>query len=154
MATVSDLLARKGTAVYTIGKTKIVFEAISLMVARNVGALVVLDGTHPCGMITERDYLRKVAVEGRSSKSTFVQEIMSKQLVHVAPDTPVEECMDRMTSARIRHLPVLDDGKLIGLVSIGDLVKFLAEERQHAIHELTAYIQGSYGAVQSHLAPK
>jgi len=144
MATVSELLARKGNAVYTIGKTKTVFEAISLMVAHNVGALVVVDGTRPCGMITERDYLRKIALRGRSSHSTFVQEIMSDQLVHVTLDTPVEECMQRMTHARIRHLPVLSDSQLVGLVSIGDLVKFLAEARQHEIRELTAYIQGSY----------
>jgi CBS domain-containing protein len=144
MATVSELLARKGKAVYTVTKTKTVFEAIGLMVAHNVGALVVLDGTRPCGMITERDYLRKVAIVGRASKSTFVQEIMSDQLIHVALDTPVEECMQRMTSARIRHLPVLNDAQLVGLVSIGDLVKFLAEQRQHEIRELTAYIQGNY----------
>jgi len=142
MATVLDLLARKGKAVYTIGKTKTVFEAIGLMVTHNVGALVVLDGAHPCGMITERDYLRKVALLGRASKSTFVQEIMSDQLVHVSLDTAVEECMQRMTRARIRHLPVMSDAQLVGLVSIGDLVKFLAEERQHEIRELTAYIQG------------
>lgn len=144
MATVSELLARKGNAVHTITRTKTVFEAIGLMVARNVGALVVLDGARPCGMITERDYLRKVAIVGRASKSTFVQEIMSDQLVYVTPDTPVEECMLRMTNARIRHLPVLNDARLVGVVSIGDLVKFLAEERQHQIRELTAYIQGSY----------
>jgi CBS domain-containing protein len=146
MATVSELLARKGKAVYTIGKTKTVFEAIGLMVANNVGALVVLDDTRPCGMITERDYLRKVALAGRASKSTFVQEIMSDQLVHVALETPVEECMQCMTRARIRHLPVLSEGQLVGLVSIGDLVTFLAEERQHEIHELTAYIQGGYSS--------
>jgi CBS domain-containing protein len=144
MATVSELLARKGRAVYTIGKTKTVFEAIGLMVSHNVGALVVLDGATPCGMITERDYLRKVALVGRASKSTFVQEIMSSELVHVGLDTPVEECMQHMTRARIRHLPVLSDSQLVGLVSIGDLVKFLAEERQREIRELTAYIQGSY----------
>ena len=146
MATVSELLARKGNAVYTIGKTKTVFEAISLMVAHNVGALVVLDEARPCGIITERDYLRKVAVVGRMSKSTFVQEIMSGQLVHVDLGTPVEECMQRMTRARIRHLPVLSDSQLVGIVSIGDLVKFLAEERQHEIRELTAYIQGNYAS--------
>ena len=145
MANVSELLVHKGKTVHTIGKTKTVFEAISLMVAHNVDALVVLDEKmNPCGMITERDYLRKVALVGRASKTTFVQEIMSDQLVHVDLDTPVEDCMQRMTRARIRHLPVLSGGQLVGIVSIGDLVKFLAEERKHEIHELTAYIQGSY----------
>jgi len=144
MATVSELLAHKGKTVHTIGKTKTVFEAISLMVAHNVGALVVLDETNPCGIITERDYLRKVALMGRASKSTFVQEIMSDQLVHVDLSTPVEDCMQRMTRAHIRHLPVLSSGQLVGIVSIGDIVKFVAEERKHEIHELTAYIQGSY----------
>ena len=93
MATVLELLARKGKAVHTIGKTKTVFEAISLMVAHNVGALVVLDGPHACGMITERDYLRKVALKGRASKTTFVQEIMSSPLVCVEPSASLDDCM-------------------------------------------------------------
>jgi CBS domain-containing protein len=144
MTTVSDLLARKGKTVYTIGKRNTVFEAIGLMVAHNVGALVVLEGTTPCGIITERDYLRKVALMNRASKSTCVQEIMSGDLLHVDPSTPLDECMQHMTHARIRHLPVLSGGQLVGIVSIGDLVKSLAEERKQEIHELTAYIQGTY----------
>jgi CBS domain-containing protein len=144
MATVSELLARKGNTVHTIGKRSTVFEAISLMVAHNVGALVVVEGTSACGIITERDYLRKVALMNRASRSTFVQEIMSDRLLHVDPNTSVDDCMQHMTQARIRHLPVLSSGQLVGMLSIGDLVKFLAEERKQEIHQLTAYIQGAY----------
>jgi CBS domain-containing protein len=145
MSTVSDLLRTKERLVHTIGKTATVFEAVSKMVAKNVGALVVLDEGTPCGIITERDYLRKIAVEGRSSKTTFVAEIMSAGLVYVDPDTEVEECMSLMTHRRIRHLPVLDAGHLVGLISIGDAVKSLASERQSQVEELTAYVQGRYG---------
>jgi CBS domain-containing protein len=144
MATVSQILARKGNIVHTIGKTNTVFEAIGMMMVHNVGSLVVLDGTRPCGMLTERDYLRKVALMGRASKTTFVEEIMSDGLMYVDLHTPVETCMQVMTRVRIRHLPVFHEDELVGLVSIGDIVKFLAEERMHEIHELTAYIQGSY----------
>jgi CBS domain-containing protein len=144
MATVSQILALKGNVVHTIGKTNTVFEAIGLMVAYNVGALVVLDGGTPCGMLTERDYLRKVALMGRASKTTFVQEIMSDGLLYVDLHAPVEECMDLMTSARIRHLPVFQGEDLVGIVSTGDIIKFVAEDRMHEIHELTTYIQSSY----------
>ena len=95
-------------------------------------------------MITERDYLRRVALEGRSSKTTFVQEIMSPGLIYVDPSTEVEQCMSLMTHRRIRHLPVLDGGRLTGLVSIGDIVRHLARERETTIEELTYYIQGRY----------
>jgi CBS domain-containing protein len=144
MATVAELLARKGKTVHTIGKRSTVFEAISLMVAHNVGALVVVEGMTPCGIITERDYLRKVALMNRASRSTFVQEIMSDRLLYVDLNTSVDDCMQHMTEARIRHLPVLSGGQLVGMLSIGDLVKCLAEERKQEIHQLTAYIQGTY----------
>jgi CBS domain-containing protein len=159
MAAVSDLLAKKGRVVHTIFKTATVFEAISKMVANNVGALVVVDQPalvkgdaeprrilreRPCGMITERDYLRRVAIEGRASRSTFVQEIMSSDLCSVEPGTDVEECMKIISNRRIRHLPVMRGTSLVGLVSIGDIVRSLARERKHQIEELTAYIQGRY----------
>lgn len=143
MATVSQVLALKGNTVFTIGPTNTVFEAIGRMAAENVGSLLVVDRGAPCGIITERDYLRKGALMGRSSKTTFVREIMSRPVFYVEPSTLLEDCMQGMTRDRIRHLPVLSGGQLVGIVSIGDIVKFLAEERMYAIYELTAYIQGT-----------
>jgi CBS domain-containing protein len=142
MATVSQLLIIKGQTVHTIDRMATVFDAISKMVERNVGALLVLEGMRPCGILTERDYLRKVAVFGRASRTTRVEEIMSTGLVSVGPDTPVEECMSLMTGNHIRHLPVFDGSELAGIVSIGDIVKFLASERLSQIEQLTAYVQG------------
>jgi CBS domain-containing protein len=142
MATVSQLLAIKGPTVHAISKTATVFQAIERMVANNVGALLVMDGPRACGMVTERDYLRKIALQGRASRTTTVQDIMSNELVSVDPDSAIDECMDLMTRNRIRHLPVFDGLQLAGLVSIGDIVKYLAGDRQMQIEQLTAYIQG------------
>ena len=144
MATVEQLLSVKGRAVYTVGNTELVFDAIAKMVANNVGALVVTTDGQPSGIVTERDYLRRVALEGRSSKNTFVQEIMSNELTYVDTDTDLEECMLLMTHRRIRHLPVIDDGRLAGIVSIGDIIKELARQRESTIWELTHYIQRGY----------
>jgi CBS domain-containing protein len=146
MATVSQLLAIKGPAVHTIDKAATVFDAIGKMVTRNVGALVVMDGADPIGILTERDYLRKIALQGRSSRTTLVKEIMSERLLFVALDTEVEECMTLMTQKRIRHLPVLAEGRMCGIVSIGDIVKHLASDRKMQIEQLTAYIQGAASA--------
>ena len=146
MATVSQLLAVKGHVVHTIDKTATVFDAIGKMVTRNVGALVVMDGTEPVGMLTERDYLKKIALQGRSSRTTLVKEVMADRLQFVGLDTEVEECMALMTQKRIRHLPVLADGRMIGIVSIGDIVKLLASDRKMQIEQLTAYIQGAASA--------
>jgi CBS domain-containing protein len=142
MVTVSQLLAIKGQAVHTIEKTATVFDAIGKMVTRNVGALVVMDGADPIGVLTERDYLRKIALQGRSSRTTLVREVMSDRLICVGLDTEVEECMTLMTQKRIRHLPVIAGGRMCGIVSIGDIVKYLASDRKVQIEELTAYIQG------------
>jgi len=168
MATVSQLLALKGHQVHAIGRMATVFDAIERMVAHNVGALLVMEdmimedkltragegsaragidassamALRPCGMLTERDYLRKVALKGRASRTTLVHEIMTKKLITVHPDTAIEGCMDLMTQNHIRHLPVFDGDALVGLVSIGDIVKHLAGDRQLQIEQLTAYIQG------------
>jgi len=142
METVSQLLLIKGPTVHTIDRMATVFDAITKMVERNVGALLVMDGLRACGILTERDYLRKVAVCGRASRTTRVEEIMSSGLVSVGPDTAIEECMNLMTGNRIRHLPVFDGGQLAGIVSIGDIVKSLARDRLSQIEQLTAYVQG------------
>ena len=144
MATVEDILRVKGRVVHTIARRATVFEAIARMVEKNSGSLVVVDGPKPAGMITERDYLRRVALEGRSSKTTLVEEIMSTGLVCVDAKTEIEECMSLMTHRRVRHLPVFDDTSMVGLVSIGDVVRELARQRASTIAELTSYIQGSY----------
>jgi CBS domain-containing protein len=146
MATVSQLLAIKGQVVHTIDKTATVFDAIGKMVSHNIGGLVVMDGTVPIGMLTERDYLRKIALQGRSSRTTLVKEVMAGPLVSVELDTEVEECMALMTKQRIRHLPVFDGRRMVGVVSIGDIVKHLASDRKVQIEQLTAYIQGAASA--------
>jgi signal-transduction protein with cAMP-binding, CBS, and nucleotidyltransferase domain len=123
-----------------------VIQAIAKMVAKNVGSLVVLDerGAGAQGIITERDYLRRVALEGRSSRTTFVREIMSPRLVHVGQEVDIEECMVLMTRHRIRHLPVLEEGRLVGILSMGDIIKQLADHHKAEVNELTAYVQGRY----------
>ncbi len=146
MATVSQLLVTKGQVVHTIDKSATVFDAIGKMVNHNVGGLVVMDGMVPVGMLTERDYLRKIALQGRSSRTTLVKEVMSGPLVSVELDTEVEQCMTLMTKQRIRHLPVFDGRRMVGVVSIGDIVKYLASDRQVIIEQLTAYIQGAASA--------
>jgi CBS domain-containing protein len=143
MATVSQLLATKGQVVHTIDERATVFEAIGKMVSHNIGGLVVMDGMTAVGMLTERDYLRKIALQGRSSRTTLVKEVMSGPLVSVELDTEVESCMTLMTKQRIRHLPVFDGRRMIGVVSIGDIVKYLASDRKVMIEQLTAYIQGA-----------
>jgi CBS domain-containing protein len=143
METVSQLLVIKGPMVHTIDRMATVFDAITKMVERNVGALLVMEELHACGILTERDYLRKVAVRGRASRTTRVEEIMSIGLISVRPDTSIEECMGLMTRNHIRHLPVFDGNELAGIVSIGDIVKSLARDRLSQIEQLTAYVQGA-----------
>lgn len=144
MPNVSQILYAKGYKVHTVESTDTVFNAIAKMVSNNVGSLVVLENGEPCGIITERDYLRRVALEGRASRTTFVKEIMSSQLVYVDPDADLEECMLLMTRRRVRHLPVCSDGHLIGILSMGDIVKHMARENKTQVEELTAYIQGAH----------
>jgi len=144
MSTVSEIISGKGEAVHTIDRDKTVFEAIRQMVNANVGSLIITDGDAICGIFTERDYLRRIVLEGRTSKDTPVIEVTTERLVVVDPSRSIEECMSMMTSERIRHLPVIDEGKLIGLVSIGDLVKHLSQEREAEIRYLTEYIAGKY----------
>ena len=144
MGTIADILAKKGSQVYTIGQTETVFEAVKRMVEHNAGCLLVTEKEQIRGNITERDYLRGIALAGRTSKTTEVQEIMTSQIVVVHPETSVEEAMAIMTDQRFRHLPVVDSGKLVGLVSIGDLVKQISQDRKFEIQYLTDYITGKY----------
>ena len=141
MAHVSDLLDRKGHDVLTIEADATVLDAIKQMVDGNVGALLVMADGNLAGIITERDYLRRVTLEGRTESETAVREIMSSPIVYVTEETTVEECMAVMTERRIRHLPVLDEEKkLAGIVSIGDVVKFTSSQQDVQIRLLTDYI--------------
>jgi len=142
MGRVADILARKGHQVHTIQHNATVFEAVCSMVDRNVGSLVVLDGTAIAGIFTERDYLRRVAAEQRSPATTRVREVMTECLVCLDLDRSVQDCMAIMTRQRVRHLPVLHDGRLAGLVSIGDLVKHVSAEKEVEVRYLTDYIAG------------
>jgi CBS domain-containing protein len=139
---VAKVLEGKGSEVLTIDADATVFEAIKRMVEANVGALLVTDGGRVAGIVTERDYLRRVTIEGRTEEETLVREIMTSPLVYVTPETSVEECMAVMTERRIRHLPVFAEGRdLVGIVSIGDVVKFKSAEQDFQIKFLTEYIE-------------
>jgi len=143
MARVSELLRRKGNDVLKIEGSETVFEALKMVVERNVGSILVTDGGKVVGIMTERDYLRKIAILGRTSHDTLVREIMTSPLVYVTPDTSVEECMAVMTERRIRHVPVFADGReLVGIVSIGDLVKSIIRNQRFVIDQLEHYIHG------------
>ena len=144
MGHVADLLRSKGSAIYTISSDATVYEAIVDMVRQNVGSLVVVDGGIPVGIFTERDYLREIALKGRTSRNTEVREIMSREVIVVDKDRTLDECMAIMTERRIRHLPVVEGGTMIGLISIGDVVKRLSQDRKAEIKYLTDYITGKY----------
>jgi CBS domain-containing protein len=140
MNMLTEILDEKGRSVLEIDAGATVFEAVQLMVEHNVGSLLVLDGGEVAGIVTERDYLRRVTLEGRTDRETRVGEIMSGPLVVVNPETTIDECMAVMTDRRIRHLPVVEDGEVVGLVSIGDLVKFKSKQQTFEIQYLTNYI--------------
>jgi CBS domain-containing protein len=141
---VARILQHKGTQVHCIAPDATVYEALELMAEKDVGALVVLDGTAPMGVISERDYARKVILKDRSSKEMKVHEIMSSPAVTVSLSTTIDECMGRMTDKRCRHLPVVESGKVVGIVSIGDLVNWMIRAQDLTIHQLEDYITGRY----------
>jgi CBS domain-containing protein len=136
----AEILQDKGRSVLRIDADATVFEAVRQMVDANVGSLLVAEDGAIAGIFTERDYLRRVAVRELDERETLVREVMSSPLVVVTPETPVDECMAVMTNRRIRHLPVVDDGEVVGLVSIGDLVKFKSDRQSFEIQYLTQYI--------------
>jgi len=142
MKKVRDILEHKGRNVWSIGPDASVFDALKLMAEKDIGALVVLDGGNLVGIISERDYARKIVLLGRASPTTQVKEIMTTDVVCVDPERNVDECMALVTERRVRHLPVLENGKLIGLISIGDLVKSIITEQQFIIEQLERYITG------------
>ena len=139
------LKAKPRQTVETVAPSTSVFDAVKLMAEKNIGALLVLEEQKIVGIITERDYARKIVLMGRSSKETPVRDVMSSPVMYVRPDQSNEECMALMTENRLRHLPVVDQGKLIGLVSIGDLVKEIISEQKFIIEQLEHYITGDLG---------
>ena len=143
MKTVGQLLNAKGHAAWTIEPEATVYEALELMAEKEIGALVVVQADQVVGLLSERDYARKVILKGKLSKDTLVKEIMSSPVVTVRPEQTVAECMALMTDKRIRHLPVLEGDRLAGLVSIGDLVKSIISDQEFLIENLQAYIVGN-----------
>ena len=144
--TVREILGRKRFGVWSVAPGSMVFQAIQLMADKNVGALPVLDGNRLVGIISERDYTRKVILKGRSSRETPVRDIMSQNLHLAALEDTVVDCMRVMTSRKVRHLPVLDGLDLVGIISIGDLVNWIISAQTAAIDQLEKYITGEYPA--------
>ena len=140
MKTVRDILMVKGRDVWTVELDATVFEALSRMAEKEIGALMVMDGPRLVGIISERDYARKIVLLGRTSPNTLVKEIMTSHVVYTQLEQSIEECMALVTEKRIRHLPVIEEGKLVGVISIGDLVKSIISDQQFIIEQLVRYI--------------
>jgi len=146
MTLVADILnAKANNAIYSISPDDTVFNALQLMADKGIGALLVMEGKQIVGIITERDYARKIALKGRTSVLTAVRDVMTSAVMFVKPSQTSEECMALMTDHRLRHLPVVEGERLLGLVSIGDLVKAIISEQQFVIEQLAHYISGQHG---------
>jgi CBS domain-containing protein len=142
MRTVKDILRAKGSKVYSVSPDATVYEALNRMADKNVGAMLVFEGNDLVGLISERDYSRKTILKGRFSKQTAVREIMTTEAVTVHPDDDIEACMELFTDKHVRHLPVVEKGKVVGIVSIGDIVKSIIDYKEFIIEELENYIKG------------
>lgn len=141
---VRDILQSKGGEVWTTSPQSTVYEAICLMGEKNIGALVVVEDGAVIGVFSERDYSRKVALQGRTSRDTLVGDILGQPVITIRRKDSIEKCMQAMTEHRVRHLPVVDDSSLIGLISMGDLVRWVMESQNHTILQLQGYIAGDY----------
>jgi CBS domain-containing protein len=144
MSAIAEIIKGKGGMVLSVNEGDSVFEAISLMAEVNVGAVLVTKGDSISGIFTERDYLQKIALNSKSSRETAVSEVMSSPVITASPGETVQECMETMTTCRCRHLPVVEGDQLLGIVSIGDLVKKLLEDKEAEVAQLNQYIAGSY----------
>lgn len=142
---ISEILSHKGNAAWSISPEATVFEAIQLMADKNVGAVLVTENEKLVGIISERDYARKVVLKGKASRTAKVKEILSSHVIHVSPEQTIEECMRLMTDHHIRHLPVLEGEKIVGVVSIGDLVNWIITAQHTTISQLQTYIAGYPG---------
>ena len=143
MKTVKQILDEKGHSTWSVAPGSLVYDALQLMADKGIGALLVVEGGRLVGVISERDYARKVILKGKSSLDTPVKEIMTRDVVWVRPEQTVEECMALVTEKRVRHLPVLVDDQVVGVISIGDLVKAVIDEKDFTIKQLESYITGS-----------
>ena len=141
MKTVRQLLEAKGRQVYSVSPDTIIYDALKLMAENRIGALLVLEDQHLAGVFSERDYAREVALKGKTSRTTPVKDVMSTTVITVTPDHTVEDCMNLMSGKRIRHLPVMEDNRVIGVLSIGDLVKETIAYQEFLIRQLESYIQ-------------
>lgn len=145
MGKVRNILQGKGNVVFSVAPTVTVYKAIELMSLKNIGGLLITDDNgHLLGIFTERDYARRLILKGKSSKDTLIGEIMTENPVTVSPDNSIEDCMKTMTNRFIRHLPVVDDGELVGMISIGDVVRYIIEEQRGIIEDLEFYITGHH----------
>ena len=144
MSAVSEILDHKGGMVLSVDIAESVFTAINLMAQVNIGAVLITDGDTISGIFTERDYLQKIALKSLSSKNTIVGDVMTKPVISADPDDSIQKCMETMTTCHCRHLPVVENGKLLGIVSIGDLVKRMLDEKQSEVEKLNQYITGTY----------
>ncbi|MDJ0655034.1 MAG: CBS domain-containing protein [Xanthomonadales bacterium] len=142
METINQLLDEKGHEVFAVSPESPVYDAIEMMADKGVGALLVMEGDNLAGVVSERDYARKVILKGKSSRSTQVRDIMTAEVVSVSPHDTVDQCLAVMTQNKIRHLPVLEDGGVVGVLSIGDLVKSVIDDQKHQIQSLEQYISG------------
>ncbi len=142
MSTVSKVIEKKGSDILSVSPDTVVFDAIKKMAERSAGTALVMEGDQLIGLISERDFIRKIYLQGKCKEPLSVSEIMSTELTTVSPDEQLENCMTIMTEKRIRHLPVLEDGKVVGIISIGDIVKFMAEQKDFEIKNLQSYISG------------
>ena len=142
MRTVADILKSKGNDVYSVAPGDTIFDAVKLMADKEIGSVVVMEGDKLVGIMTERDYARKVVLEGKSSRESSVGDVMTRQVLCASPERTVDECMALMTDKRARHLPVLDHKRVVGVVSIGDLVKAVLNDQQILIDQLQHYISG------------
>ena len=143
MTTVKQLLDIKGRNILSMSPNDSVYSAVERMSENNIGALLVIENGQLAGILSERDYARKVILKGKSSKNTLIREIMTPDVLCVSPETTVEECMALLTESRVRHLPVMDGGKLMGIVSIGDLVKQIISDKDFTIQQLEHYIHNA-----------
>jgi len=142
MKTIHQVLGCKALSIVSITPDTLIYDALVIMAEKHIGALLVLEGDHLAGIFSERDYAREVALKGRSSRTSYIKEVMTTNVITVSPKDTVEECMSLMSGKRIRHLPVVEDGKVIGILSIGDLVKETIAEQEALIKQLESYIQG------------
>jgi CBS domain-containing protein len=141
---ITSILQQKDSGIYSVTPSQSVYEAIELMASKGIGALLVIVGSKLVGIMSERDYARKVVLKGRTSKGTQVADIMTSPVIFVTPQNTVDDCMAIMTKSRIRHLPVMEQEKVIGIISIGDLVKWIIAEQEGRIQNLEDYITGKY----------